>query len=382
MIGNTADDPSNSELVALEGELLPARLVTEHQIVADVSAWTDADFHLTDRTRAKLRAAIPANTLRAYERWWGAAADWCTARGRIALPMTAQTCTEFIRELTDTVSARTGRTLSVASLDQALAAVRAVHAEAGFEDMPSSRDARRLIRAHGRELADAGRTERKSAIVTADQALDIATRCDPATMVGARDRLLVALSFAAWTRRSELARLNLADVRPSAKNRPGLIVTFRSSKTDQAAKGTEVYLPERGDALCPLAAWQTWTGMLAKERHVDGRLLRKVDRWGNLGAALAPGGVNEISQRLVEQAGYAVDERGRTFTAHGWRASGRSAAVEAGASESAANAHGRWSKNSTVGRGYERDRGAAADHPMAKVAAKQKGDAGGVQPQA
>ncbi|KQV20548.1 MULTISPECIES: hypothetical protein [unclassified Kitasatospora] len=304
MIGKTADDPSNSEPVALDGELLPARLVTEHQIVADVSAWTDADFHLTDRTRAKLRAAIPVNTLRAYERWWDAAADWCTARGRVALPMTAQTCTEFIRELTDTVSARTGRALSVASLDQALAAVRAVHAEARFEDMPSSRDARRLIRAHGRELAEAGRTERKSAIITADQALDVATRCDTTTFAGARDRLLVALSFAAWTRRSELARLNLADVRPSTQeDRPRLIVTFRSSKTDQAAKGTEVYLPERGDALCPLAAWRSWTMLLATKGHTDGRLLRKVDQWGNLGTALAPGGVNEISQRLVEQAG-------------------------------------------------------------------------------
>ncbi|KQV20547.1 MULTISPECIES: hypothetical protein [unclassified Kitasatospora] len=67
-----------------------------------------------------------------------------------------------------------------------------------------------------------------------------------------------------------------------------------------------------------------------------------------------------------------MDERGRTFTAHGWRASGRSAAVEAGASETAANEHGRWSKNSTVGRSYERDRGELADHPMAKVAAKQQ----------
>ncbi|MEU9048577.1 MULTISPECIES: hypothetical protein [unclassified Kitasatospora] len=44
--------------------------------------------------------------------------------------MTAETLTEWVRTLTDTISARTGRPLGVASLDQAVAAVRAVHAEA------------------------------------------------------------------------------------------------------------------------------------------------------------------------------------------------------------------------------------------------------------
>ncbi|MFJ7912710.1 hypothetical protein [Kitasatospora sp. NPDC096204] len=62
-----------------------------------------------------------------------------------------------------------------------------------------------------------------------------------------RGRLLVALSFGAWTRRSELAALNLADVRVSTDpERPGLHVRFRKSKTDQAAKGAEVF----GDFFC------------------------------------------------------------------------------------------------------------------------------------
>ncbi|MEU1287979.1 hypothetical protein [Kitasatospora sp. NPDC005856] len=54
----------------------------DHQVLADVSAWTDADYRLTDRTREKLRQAVPANTLRAYERWWTAAAAWCVTEGR------------------------------------------------------------------------------------------------------------------------------------------------------------------------------------------------------------------------------------------------------------------------------------------------------------
>ncbi|MET9183465.1 hypothetical protein ABZX88_35420 [Kitasatospora aureofaciens] len=345
----------------------------DHQVLADVSAWTDADYRLTDRTREKLRAAVPANTLRAYERWWSAAAAWCVAGGRVALPMTAETLTEWVRTLTDTVSARTGKPLGVASLDQAVAAVRAVHAEAGFDGMPGTRHARRLIRDHGATLADAGRTRRQSAIVTADQALEVAERCDVATAAGARDRLLVALSFGAWTRRSELAALNLADVRVSSDpQRPGIHVRFRKSKTDQAGRGTEVYLPERGDALCPLAALRAWRTVLAERGITEGRLLRGVDRWGTIRPSLAAGTVNDISKRIVGAAGYAVDEQGRAFTAHGWRASGRSAARAAGASKEAADRHGRWSPTSNTGEQYERDRGELADHPMARVAAQQR----------
>jgi integrase len=376
LINSLADGLSIESEDVVDAELLPVGTLVpaarEAQIVADVSAWTGADYHLTERTREKLRAATPAATLRAYERWWRQVADWCVAEGRVALPMTAESLTEWVRTLTDTVSARTGKPLGVSSLDQAVAAVRAVHTEAGFDGMPGTRGARLLIKAHGRQLAEAGRTERKSAVVTADQALDVAQRCDPGTLAGARDRLLVALSFAAWTRRSELARLNLSDVRPSTDpGRPGLYVAFRTSKTDQAGKGAEIFLPARGDALCPLLAWQAWRSLLAEQGVSDGRLLRKVDRWGNLGEQLAPGGVNDISKRLVQDAGYGTDERGRSFTAHGWRASGRSAAVDAGASEEAANEHGRWSRNSRAGKGYERDRGALADHPMSKVAARQ-----------
>ncbi|MET9399304.1 hypothetical protein [Kitasatospora sp. NPDC002965] len=345
----------------------------DRQIVADVSPWTTADFQLTEHTRQKLRDAVPAETFRAYTRWWGQAATWCAQHGRIPLPMRAETLAEWTSTLTDTVSTRTGELLGVASLEQAVAAVRAVHTEAGFDGMPGTKLARRLITAHGKTLADAGRTERQSAIVTADQTLEIAERCDPTTLAGARDRVLISFSFAAWTRRSELAKLNWTDTRVSTDpDKPGLYVRFRSSKTDQTGKGAEVFLPARGDALCPLQAWRTWRLLLAERGITGGRLLRGVDRWDNVRDQLSAGSVNDISKRLVGAAGYAVDEQGREFTAHGWRASGRSAARKAGASKESADRHGRWSRKSNTGDRYERDRGETADHPMAKVAAQQQ----------
>ncbi|MEU1287978.1 hypothetical protein [Kitasatospora sp. NPDC005856] len=246
-----------------------------------------------------------------------------------------------------------------------------MHAEAGFDGMPGTRHARRLIRDHGGQLADAGRTRRQSAIVTADQALDIATRCDPATAAGARDRLLVALSFNAWTRRSELAALNLADARISSDPEwPGVHVRFRKSKTDQAGRGVEVFLPARRRAVpargpAHLArpprrarhhrrAAAAWHRPLGQHSRRDGRRDRERHQ-------PAPGPRRRVRGRRA----------GRSFTAHDWRSAGRSAARAAGASKEAADRHGRWSPTSNTGDQYERDRGEAADHPMAKVAARQ-----------
>ncbi|MGY0459436.1 hypothetical protein ACW14Y_04170 [Kitasatospora sp. cg17-2] len=115
-----------------------------------------------------------------------------------------------------------------------------------------------------------------------------------------------------------------------------------------------------------------WRGMLAEHGVTEGRLLRRIDRWGHISEKLHPGPVYDLSKRLVAAVGLEKDAEGRVFTANGWRASGRSAARDAGASAEAADRHGRWKPGSQAGRGYERDRGEYGDHPMVKVAAEQR----------
>nr|BEK63596.1 hypothetical protein KPHV_08230 [Kitasatospora purpeofusca] len=115
-----------------------------------------------------------------------------------------------------------------------------------------------------------------------------------------------------------------------------------------------------------------WRGMLAEHGVTEGRLLRRIDRLGHISEKLHPGPVYDLSKRLVAAVGLEKDAEGRVFTAHGWRASGRSAARDAGASAEAADRHGRWKPGSQTGRGYERDRGEYGDHPMVKVAAEQR----------
>ncbi|MDH6711330.1 integrase [Kitasatospora sp. MAA19] len=353
-----------------EGLSIDLRGARSALAVPGAGPWADADHHLTPATREALVVAVPENTRRAYRNWWSQADQWCRANGRTTLPMTTETLTEWIHHLTRVVSERTGKPYAASSLDQAVAAVQSMH-KIARHPRPDADDARTLIRAHSKRLADAGRTTKKSAIVTDDQALDVAERIDPNTLTGARDRLLCALSYAAWTRRSELAALNLSDAWTTSSPK-GVVVRFRSSKTDQDGKGAELFLPATGDALCPHAALTAWRTILAERGVTDGRLLRKIDRWGNISAELHPGSVNDISKKLVGAAGHDTDERGRTFTSHGWRASGRSAARAAGASAQAADEHGRWKPGSKAGEGYERDRGGLGDNPMSKVAESRR----------
>jgi hypothetical protein len=68
------------------------------------------------------------------------------------------------------------------------------------------------------------------------------------------DALLVGLAGA--LRRSELAVLDLRDVRWT---REEMIITTRSSKTDQEGEGTELGIPFGGRAkTCPVASLKAW----------------------------------------------------------------------------------------------------------------------------
>lgn len=337
-----------------------------------VPQWTDRDLELSPAVRAKLVAAVPEETRRKYDMWWGKAAAWCQTHGRVVLPMSTPTLTSWVEFLTTVVSARTGQRYSVASLNQAVAAIVSYH-EAVEQSPPATRQARELIKVHGAEI---GREVKRSAIITPGQLLDIVRlpQCDPAELAGARNRFLALVSFNAWDRRSEFAAALLPHFGVAQdEGRTVLRWRFPKSKTDQAGKGEDVWMPATDDELCPAAAYTAWRDQLAAHGIHDGRALRRVDRWGNIGDGLSGDGINEITKALTEAAGCHIDGFGRRFTSHGWRASGYTAAKRAGASGEAARRHGRWSAVSGVPeRVYDRAQDPVADNPMAAVAAARK----------
>ncbi|MFE2305040.1 hypothetical protein [Streptomyces sp. NPDC059411] len=281
--------------------------------------------------------------------------------------MTSQTLTEWTRVLTETVSERTGDLYGASALTQAVSAILALHTWADVPDdlHPNPKAARLLIKAHRRRLAEAGRRVKKSATLDLDGFAAMVLRCDTSTLTGLRDRLIIIWSIWAMTRRSEFADRVLPDavIVPTK----GVRLFFASSKTDQAAEGEWVSMPVRGDVLDPVTAYVEYRDALAAVGITTGKILRRIDRWGNIGDELSAESVNDIIQALAEAAGVAWDDEGNKLTAHGLRATGATLADEAGASDAVKRKQGRWSPHSKVADGYVRPRDEWNGNAMAKV---------------
>ena len=95
----------------------------------------------------------------------------------------------------------------------------------------------------------------------------------PATLIGIRDRALLALGFAGAFRRSELVALDMADL---AEVADGLRVPIRRSKTDQEGAGQEIAIP-RGHHIRPVETLQAW---LAAAGITAGPVFRQVTQTG------------------------------------------------------------------------------------------------------
>ena len=142
------------------------------------------------------------------------------------------------------------RGLAAASIGQRAAAIAHRHRKAGHEaptTNPVVRDALRGIR------RTVGVAPRRKSAATADRIRAMLDTC-PDTMIGIRDRALLALGFAGAFRRSELVALQVSDLEEVPD---GYRVTIRRSKTDQTGQGQEIVIP-RGLKIRPVAAVQAW----------------------------------------------------------------------------------------------------------------------------
>ncbi len=96
----------------------------------------------------------------------------------------------------------------------------------------------------------------------------------PDTLTGLRDRALLLLTFAGALRRSEIVALNVEDV---AYLPEGLVVTIRSSKTDQQRAGQKVAVASgKMPETCPVRSLRAW---LLKGGITKGPLFRGITRW-------------------------------------------------------------------------------------------------------
>jgi site-specific recombinase XerD len=252
-----------------------------------------------------------ASTRSAYAADFAAFSAWCEARGLCPLPAMPEAVAWHISTI-----ATEG--LSVSSIGRRLAGIAYAH-KLRKEPNPCAADDVRVILAGIRRTL--GTAPKRKAAATADRIRLMLDLC-PDTMLGKRDRALLALGFAGAFRRSELIALRAEDL---TEVPDGYRVLIRRSKTDQTGEGQEIVIP-RGLKIRPVEAVQAW---LAAAGIEDGYVFRTVHRGGHVRAqGLRGHDVARLVKRYAELAGLDPAE----FSGHSLRSGFATSAAETGAS--------------------------------------------------
>lgn len=272
---------------------------------------------LDDLGRGYDRAARSEATWRAYRSDCEDFAAWCESVGLVALPASEETLARYLTHLVDL-----GRRPS--TLTRRLASISVAHQMAGYASPAQSYLVRERMAGIRRSLGVAQR--QASPAMTPE--IRKMVRALPDGLHGRRDRLVILVGFAAALRRSELAALDVEDIRWV---REGMEVTIRRSKTDQDAEGVVVAVPYGSHTeTCPvraLGAWLDATGL------TEGALIRGVSKDARLSIELrllrrlSTEGVNRIIARAARRAG--LDPNG-VWTGHSLRAGLATSAAKAG----------------------------------------------------
>lgn len=196
-----------------------------------------------------VEASVPDNTKRAYATGWAQFEEFCRTSSATALPATPETVAAFIAGL-----ANEGK--SMATIELRLAAIAAAHRMRGF-DSPGSADLVRRTLQGLRKLKGVAPVQKAPVTLAVLKKLVKAVDedDDAAAFAKQRDRTLLLVGYSLAMRRSELVAMQWSDLEVVEGSVPGLVVTVRRSKTDQAGEGRALGLPAWLDKnLCPVVA--------------------------------------------------------------------------------------------------------------------------------
>ncbi|MFZ3181688.1 MAG: tyrosine-type recombinase/integrase [Methylocystis silviterrae] len=223
-----------------------------------------------------------------------------------------------------------------ATVRRRLALWSSMHRWQGLEgpfSTPTIRQALRLaIRA-----ADRPRARKSPSAITRDILDRLLATCAGDRAVDLRDRALLLLAFGSGgRRRSEIVRLKVDDLEereaipadpaaPTGDKIPVVAIRLRRTKTSSADAGESVLIVGR-----PVEALRVW---LAFSRIDVGPVFRRIDKWGNIGAAALDS--QSVNYMIKNRCG-AANLDPTQYSAHGLRSGYLTQAAREGVSLSEA----------------------------------------------
>ena len=249
-----------------------------------------------------------------------------------------------------------GEGLKPASVALALAAISDRHRAAG---LPSPREAAPVRDALAGLRRTHGTAPAKAEAITAD-ALRRICRDLPADPAGVRDRAMLLIGFAALLRRSEIAALDVEDLRFVSG---GVEVHIRRSKTDQAGAGAvvAVHVGVRPET-CPVRALRDW---LVASGAKGGPLFRSFEARGRGAPVLTERRISDRDvSRVLKRRAAGAELPAEALSGHSLRRGAATTAAALGADLRTVADLGRW-KSLEVARGYVEEGQRFARNPLA-----------------
>lgn len=353
------DDAARALIRAEVREAQVEEIIESDQVAVVVEAPLSES--IIESSRQYTDAARAQGTRTVYEKRYGLFERWCRDNGRKSIPTSVDTLTGYFTYMADdgrldrrNVDRSPG--LSVSSIQLAYAAIVRAHqlkmTPKAFTAWNAHRDPRvvELLRGIRRRKGVAPKGKKP---ILVDVLKQIIRATPDKTIIGMRDRAIIALGFNGAFRRSELVALDIEDIADEPSR--GIRVRIRRSKTDQEGVGRTIGIPYSKDkTMCPVLLLRAWIdGAGARADMSSGPIFRRVYRSSRIGARLTSQQVLRTVKNALARigtTGNALDEYG----AHSLRAGLATSAYLAGKRTNQIKEQGRWKSTQTLDR-YIRD---------------------------
>ena len=260
---------------------------------------------LSDKSMNSLSVTKANHTIDAYESDWNDFCDWCRYHHQKSYPAQPETIVNYINDLADYAKASTIRRRISAISENYNAS--GDHVENPCRAWIVKEALIGLTRLKG--TVQKGKTP-----IYWEEIEEMIHRMDLSSLQALRDRAVLLLGFMGAFRRSELAGLDVEDIR---KYPQGIVVTIRHSKTDQTSVGQQIGIPYLShssmDCIHALQEWLTAAGI------TSGPLFRSFLKNGKVSSRrLSDKSINLIVKKYAASIGLNPEMYGAHSLRHGF----------------------------------------------------------------
>ncbi|MGY4934831.1 tyrosine-type recombinase/integrase [Streptomyces sp. 900116325] len=350
------EEPPAQPLVDFNTVLYPGQAIPT---AADGPRYSERDLYVSDEAKKILQETDPTDSgpMRAFK-------DWCAEQGRVAVPCTTATFTEYGLHLMN-------RELKVATIKTYMSRIKTAMPPG---KKPDNSLYLRLLADYRKNNKRALRT-RQAFPLTLPYVMPMMEKAEAdGRPIGIRDAAMFAFGYRFLGRSIEDADAMIEDVTVMDDR---IVIWVPEDKTHKGEAQT-ITLKDRPD-LQLVRRMRAWLGYLASVGVTTGPVFRHLLKNGlpateatraktatKRGAHLRGHVVNERVKHWFAKAGLVSD--GSPVTSHGLRAGGATDLAEAGATDQELEEAGRWAKGSSIPRKvYVRPAEAGKKDPFDKV---------------